>query len=54
MVDALQTLMEKLQTRFGAALLASELDYREVAIEIPPTQATEVFTALRDEPDFAF
>ena len=54
MVDALQTLMEKLQTRFGAALLASGLDYREVAIEIPPTQATEIFTALRDEPDFAF
>lgn len=54
MADALQTLVEKLQARFGAALLECRLDRDEVAIEIPPDQAIAVFTALRDEPDFAF
>ena len=54
MADALQTLLEKLQARFGAALLECRLDRDEVAIEVPPDQAIEVFTALRDEPDFAF
>ena len=54
MADALQTLVEKLQARFGAALLECRLDRDEVTIEIPPDQAIAIFTALRDEPDFAF
>jgi len=54
MTDALQTLVEKLQARFSTALLECRLDRNEVAIEIPPDQAIAVFTALRDEPDFAF
>jgi len=54
MADALQTLVEKLQTRFGDTLLECKLDRDEVTIEIPPARALEVFTALRDEPDFAF
>jgi NADH-quinone oxidoreductase subunit C len=54
MADALQTLVEKLQARFGAALLECGLDRDEVTIEIPPDQAVAIFTALHDEPDFAF
>jgi len=54
MADALQTLVEKLRTRFGDALLECRLDRNEVTIEIPPARAIAVFTALRDEPDFAF
>ena len=50
MADALQTLVEKLQARFGAALLECRLDRDEVTIEIPPDQAIAIFTALRDEP----
>ncbi len=54
MAEALQNLVEKLQTRFGDALLECRLDRAEVTIEIPPDQALAIFTALRDEPDFAF
>jgi len=54
MADALQTLVEKLQARFGAMLLECRLDRGEVTIEIPPDQAIAIFTALHDEPDFAF
>ncbi|MDV7394254.1 hypothetical protein RZS08_22930, partial [Arthrospira platensis SPKY1] len=54
MAEALQTLVEKLQKRFGDALLECRLDRAEVTIEIPPDRALAVFTALRDEPDFAF
>ncbi|MFO7642481.1 MAG: NADH-quinone oxidoreductase subunit C [Candidatus Competibacteraceae bacterium] len=54
MAEALQTLVEKLQTRFGDALLECRLDRAEVTLEIPPDQAIVIFTALRDEPDFAF
>lgn len=54
MADALQTLVEKLRTRFGDALLECRLDRNEVTIEILPARAIAVFTALRDEPDFAF
>ncbi|MCC8986660.1 MAG: NADH-quinone oxidoreductase subunit C [Candidatus Contendobacter sp.] len=54
MADALQTLVEKLQARFGAALLECRLDRDEVTIEIPPDQAIAIFTALRDDSDFAF
>lgn len=49
-----QTLVEKLQARFGGALLECKLDRGEVTIEVPPAQALKIFTALRDEPDFAF
>ena len=49
-----QTLVEKLQARFGDALLECKLDRGEVTVEISPARAIEVFTALRDEPDFAF
>lgn len=54
MADALQTLVEKLQTRFGDALQECKLDYGQITIEVPPDRALEVFKALRDEPDFAF
>ncbi|MBK8182296.1 MAG: NADH-quinone oxidoreductase subunit C [Candidatus Competibacteraceae bacterium] len=54
MADALQTLVEKLQTRFGDALQECKLDYGQITLEIAPDQAIEIFTALRDEPEFAF
>jgi len=54
MAEALQTLLEKLQTRFGDTLLDCRLDRAEATIEIAPDQAIATFTALRDEPDFAF
>jgi len=54
MADALQTLVERLQARFGDALLSCRLDYREVTIDLTPERALEIFIALRDEPDFAF
>jgi len=54
MADALQTLAEKLQTRFGDALRECKLDRGEITIEIPPARAIEIFVALRDEPEFAF
>jgi NADH-quinone oxidoreductase subunit C len=54
MADALLILVEKLQTRFGDALRACKLDRDEVTIEIPPARAIEIFTALRDESEFAF
>jgi len=47
-------LVEKLQARFGDALLECKLDRGEVTIEVAPAQAIAVFTALRDELDFAF
>ena len=47
-------LVEKLQTRFGDILLECKLDNGEVTIEVPPERLIEVFTALRDEPDFVF
>jgi NADH-quinone oxidoreductase subunit C len=49
-----QTLVEKLQARFGDALLECKLDRGEVTVAVPPARAIEVFTALRDEPGFAF
>ena len=49
-----QTLVEKLQARFGDALLECKLDRGEVTIEISPDRALDIFTALRDEADFAF
>ncbi|MBZ4194662.1 MAG: NADH-quinone oxidoreductase subunit C [Candidatus Contendobacter sp.] len=54
MADPLQTLVEKLQARFGTALLEYRLDRDEVTLDIAPDQAIVMFTALRDEPDFAF
>ena len=54
MAEALQTFVEKLQMRFNDTLLDCRLDRSEVTIEIAPDQAIAVFTALRDEPDFAF
>ena len=49
-----QNLVEKLQARFGDALLECKLDCGQITIEVAPARAIEVFTALRDEPDFAF
>ncbi len=49
-----QTLVEKLQARFGDALLECKLELGEITIEISPDQALDIFTALRDEPAFAF
>jgi len=54
MADALPNLVEKLQARFGDALLECKLDRQEITIEVSPAKAIQVFTALRDEPDFAF
>jgi NADH-quinone oxidoreductase subunit C len=54
MADDVQTLVAKLQARFGDALLECRLDRGEVTIEVAPARAIEIFTALRDEPDFAF
>jgi NADH-quinone oxidoreductase subunit C len=54
MADDVQTLVQKLQARFGDALLECKLDRGEVTIEVAPARAIEIFTALRDEPDFAF
>lgn len=54
MADTLQSLVEKLQARFGDVLQECRLDRAEITIEIPPAKAIEVFTALRDEPSFAF
>lgn len=54
MADSSQELLERLQTRFGSVLLDSRLEREEVTIELPPDKATEVFTTLRDQPDFAF
>jgi NADH-quinone oxidoreductase subunit C len=54
MADTLQTFMEQLQARFGEALLECRPHRGEVTIVIPPAQAMAVFTALRDEPEFAF
>ncbi|CDH43503.1 NADH-quinone oxidoreductase subunit C [Candidatus Contendibacter odensensis] len=54
MADALQNLVEKLQARFSDALRECKLDRQEVTIEVFPAKAIEVFTALRDESDFAF
>jgi NADH-quinone oxidoreductase subunit C len=50
--DALQLLLERLQTRFSNALLESTLERGEVTIEVKIDRAREVFLALRDE--FAF
>ena len=36
------------------ALQECKLDRREITIEVPPMRAIEIFTALRDEPEFAF
>jgi NADH-quinone oxidoreductase subunit C len=49
-----QILVETLQARFGDILLECKLDRGEATIEVSPAKAIEVFTALRDEPDFAF
>jgi NADH-quinone oxidoreductase subunit C len=54
MADDVQTLVAKLQARFGDALLECRLDRGEVTIEVAPARAIEIFTALRDQPDFAF
>lgn len=54
MADALQTCVDRLQARFGDALLACRLDYREITIDLIPEQAITVFTALRDEAEFDF
>jgi NADH-quinone oxidoreductase subunit C len=50
--DALQLLLERLQTRFSNALLESSLARGEVTIEVKIDRAREIFLALRDE--FAF
>ena len=52
MADTLQSLLEKLQSRFADALLQSRLERGELTIEVQTNKALEVFTALRD--DFAF
>ncbi len=49
-----QTLVEKLQARFGDALLECKLDHGQAIVEVSPARAIEVLTALRDEPNFAF
>jgi NADH-quinone oxidoreductase subunit C len=53
MVDeALATLLQRLQSRFGENLLECKLDRGELTIAVPTDSALAIFTALRDE--FAF
>jgi NADH-quinone oxidoreductase subunit C len=54
MADSLESLAEKLQIRFADAMLWCRSDRGQVTIEVKTDEALEVFTALRDESDFAF
>ena len=54
MTDSLQVLMERLQARFADTSLRCKLDREEITLEVPTDKAVDCFTALRDEPEFAF
>ncbi|MCF6234773.1 MAG: NADH-quinone oxidoreductase subunit C [Gammaproteobacteria bacterium] len=54
MENSKQTLVERLQLRFGDTLLWSQYAMGEVTIEIAPNELVDVCQSLRDEPDFEF
>ena len=54
MSQSVESLLEQLRQHFGEALAASTLDRGQVTLEVPADRALDVFTALRDEPEFAF
>lgn len=54
MSDALQSLVESLQSQLGDALLSTTQQHGQLTIEIPPEQALTIFTTLRDAPEWAF
>jgi len=54
MSDPLQTLMDQLRDRFADKLQSCTRRFGQVTVEVDPAQALEVFTALRDDPGFAF
>lgn len=54
MPDTTQTLVARLQQRFGSALDACHEAHGEVTVELQRAHLLKVCTALRDEPAFAF
>ncbi|HKJ08675.1 MAG TPA: NADH-quinone oxidoreductase subunit C [Gammaproteobacteria bacterium] len=54
MADSPESLAESLAARFEGKLDSCIVDLGEATIEVPREHMTEVCTALRDEPDFAF
>lgn len=54
MSQSVETLLEKLRERFGESLLSNTLERSQITLEVAADRAIEVFTALRDEPEFAF
>lgn len=54
MPDMAQTLVARLQQRFGDTLSACHAAHGEVTIELPRAHLLAVCRALRDEPAFAF
>lgn len=54
MSQSVESLLERLRDRFGDALTGSTLDRGQVTIEVAADRALEIFTALRDEAEFAF
>jgi NADH-quinone oxidoreductase subunit C len=54
MSEYYQNLLEKLNSRFGAAISGSSVQFGEANIVVDKAQLLEVATALRDEPEFAF
>ena len=53
MSRTLKELFETLQTRFAELLDSSIIAHSQITLEVPAARAVEVFTALRDEPEFA-
>lgn len=54
MCEALKTLAEKIEARFGAAIQSSVVERRELTVEVDAASLIEVCAALRDEEDFSF
>ncbi len=54
MADSPQDLLDRLQARFGDALLECRLEHRQLTAVVSAGDALEVLTALRDQPEFAF
>lgn len=53
MSSVISVLKERLEARFPNAL-ACKLEFKEVTLEVAPSEIKSVCTALRDEPEFAF
>ncbi len=54
MSEYYQNLLEKLNSRFGAAITGSSVKFGEANITVDKARLIEMATALRDEPEFAF